>query len=62
MRGKHLDYKTDRKTADEILREMCVEDGMSTIRANYVYDGVRLAGLSAARPRKEPEDKIICVP
>lgn len=33
-----------RKHADEILRDICLEDGMSKIRAAWVYRGVRIGG------------------
>jgi hypothetical protein len=39
-----------RKKADEILRQICINDGMSEIRAWWVYNAVRLAGASAASP------------
>jgi len=39
-----------RKRADEILREICIADGMSRIRAWEVYQGVRIGGDSSARP------------
>ena len=39
-----------RKRADEILWEVCREDGMSWLRATWVYEAVRLGGASAARP------------
>lgn len=39
-----------RKKADEILREICRKDGMSKVRAWYVYNGVRIGGASAAKP------------
>lgn len=62
MRLGALDYRLHRKRADEILRETCKEDGMSSFRAWYVYQGVHLFGESNARPRPEPEVIIICVP
>jgi hypothetical protein len=62
MRLGGLDHKEYRKRADEILREMCVEDGMSTIRAWYVYQAVWWFGESSAAPRPEPEVKVICAP
>ena len=37
-----------RGTADSILRRICKEDGMSTIRAWWVFWGVRLGGGPAA--------------
>ncbi len=42
--------QNQRKRADEILREICRESGMSIIRAWWVYNGVRLGGASAAKP------------
>ena len=39
-----------RKRADEILREICLEDGMSKIRAWWVFWGVYLFGSGAAKP------------
>ena len=44
----------DRRTADYILRDICIEDGMSPWWArNIVYTGVRLGGGRAARPGVE---------
>lgn len=42
--------QSDRKKADEILRTVCLEDGMSKFRAWYVYKGVRAGGASSAKP------------
>ena len=39
-----------RKAADEILRTICIEDGMSRIRAWWVYQGVRLGGKKSTQP------------
>jgi hypothetical protein len=39
-----------RRRADEILREICLEDGMSKIRAWWVFWGVYLFGEGAAKP------------
>ncbi|MBL8511423.1 MAG: DUF1353 domain-containing protein [Betaproteobacteria bacterium] len=39
-----------REYADKLLREICLEDGMSSIRAWVVYQGVRLGGASSAAP------------
>lgn len=39
-----------REYADTLLREICLEDGMSPIRAWLVYQGVRLGGASSAAP------------
>lgn len=37
-------YNVDRKAADNILYDICLEDGMSYIRAWWVYVGVRYGG------------------
>jgi hypothetical protein len=48
MRLGRLDADTDRETADRILREICVEDGMWRVRAWWVYQAVRrFAGPAA---------------
>lgn len=39
-----------RERADEILREVCIESGMSKAYAWLVYHGVRLGGAGAAKP------------
>jgi hypothetical protein len=62
MRLSALDYKIYRKRADEILKEICLEDGMCKFRAWYLYHGLRIFAEPSARPREEPEVKIICVP
>lgn len=47
--------KSDRKFADELLRKMCREDGMSWVRAWWVYRGVRLfAGKASLPSRSRP--------
>ena len=47
--------KTQRGAADELLRAMCIEDGMWKIRAFYTYHAVRLFAGSAADPsNKKP--------
>lgn len=40
-----------RGTADKELKRICIEDGMSRIRAWWVFNGVALGGASAASPR-----------
>ncbi len=54
MRERVLDHRKDRKRADQLLRTIVREDGMSWIRAWWVYRGVRLCGGSAARPSGSP--------
>lgn len=43
-----------RQAADRLLQRLCREDGMSWVRAWWVYAGVRLGGASAAAPDNEP--------
>ena len=52
--------KSFRKTADEILRETCLEDGMSKIRATWVYWGVRKGAWWAAD--KQHRKKVLVAP
>ncbi len=62
MRLSALDHKVHRKRADEILKEICLEDGMCSFRAWYVYQALHIFAGGAARPQKEPEVEVICVP
>jgi hypothetical protein len=39
---------SDRKAADQLLRDICREDGMTSFRSWYVYRAVRRAGFLAA--------------
>ena len=50
MRDKYLDRAMYRETADLILRDICIEDGMSRIRAWWVYHAVRRFADVAADP------------
>lgn len=50
MREKHLDNGAYRDDADRQLQKICLEDGMSTLRAWWVYQGVRRFGDPAADP------------
>ena len=40
----------ERKRADEIMREICLNDGMSKFRAWYLYRAVRRFGTNSAKP------------
>ncbi|MDP7265822.1 MAG: DUF1353 domain-containing protein [Candidatus Thermoplasmatota archaeon] len=62
MRLSALNHKVHRKPADQIMKDICLEDKMCSFRAWYVYQGVHLFAEHSARPRKEPEVEIICVP
>lgn len=44
-----------RKIADEVLKLACLEDGMSGIRANWVYWAVQTFARRASTPRPLPE-------
>ncbi len=62
MRLGALDHEVYRKRADEILKETCLEDGMCSFRAWYVYQAVHIFAGGAAHPQEEPEVEVICVP
>lgn len=53
MREHHLDKDQYRETADRLLQKICQEDGMSALRAWWVYQGVRLGGDPAADPAND---------
>jgi hypothetical protein len=61
MRQKLLPGRL-RKRADELLWMVCQEDGMSRIRANYVFHAVRAFGTSSARPPRKPKKIRITAP
>jgi len=50
MREGHLSCEY-RWHADRILREFCIEDGMSKLRAWYVYKSVRWFAGACAKPK-----------
>ena len=55
MRHSKLDAEKHRLPADELLRDICREDGMSWFRSLYVYQAVRLFGeLSADEDFRKP--------
>ena len=62
MREGVLDYSVHRQRADEIFRQLLVEDGMCKFRAWYVYQAVHIFAEGGARPQPEHEPEIICVP
>jgi hypothetical protein len=62
MRLGLLDHRKHRHQADTILRDLCREDGMSSLRAGIAYYAVRLFGERHARPRTEPAPAPVCVP
>lgn len=52
----------ERAFADKVLRDICLEDGMSRLRAWYVYKCVRIFGARSARPKTQKPTVITCVP
>ncbi len=50
MREEMLDNNTYRESADKLLQQMCKADGMNSIRAWWVYQGVRFGGNPASNP------------
>lgn len=40
--------------ADKLLHDICVQDGMSHFRANYIYEAVHLCGEQYAK-RQDPQ-------
>ena len=52
MRLGALDHNVHRKRADEILREICLEDGMWRIRAWWVHFAVRTFARRSTKPVK----------
>ena len=53
MREEELDKAVHREKADKILRDICKEDGMSSLRAWWVYQAVRIFGDPAADPAQK---------
>ena len=62
MRERKLDYLEHREYADNLLKKICLEDGMSKFRAWYVHKAVCKFGEKNARPSPKPQDEIIYVP
>ena len=51
--------KSFRRAADSLLRDICIEDGMSRIRAWYVYRAVRWFAGGAIKPKKHDSSEIL---
>jgi hypothetical protein len=60
MRKKQLP-QTYVLLADQLFREILIEDGMSAIRAAIWYSGLRLAAGKYANPKSDTIETIICV-
>lgn len=52
IRDRILNELTYRIHVDELLRRICLEDGMSRFRAWWVYYGVRFGGYQAVSSEK----------
>ncbi len=48
-----------RKYADQLLRKICLQDGMGKFRAWYVYRAVRMFAKKSSMPRKKPRGEIV---
>lgn len=61
MRERYLDqsYRAD---ADDLLKVICLEDGMSPIRAWYVHKSVQLFAEAYAKPSSKPRSKLNSAP
>ena len=53
MREGYLHKDKYLETADRLLQKMCKEDGMSSLRAWWVYQGVRFGGYPSADPAND---------
>lgn len=53
MREDLLDDNIYREKADRLLQAQCVEDGMTSVRAWWVYQGVRFGGGPSADPNNK---------
>lgn len=53
IREGHLDAGKYRVVTDRLLQKMCIEDGMSRLRAWWVYQGVRFGGGPAVDPAND---------
>ena len=48
-----------RLQADQVLRDVCLQDGMNKFRAWYVYHAVRIFAEQSSMFRKNPRGKIV---
>jgi hypothetical protein len=53
MRNGELSAHSHRRTADELFRDICKKDGVSSIKANVFYRALRKFG----KPATDPEHK-----
>ena len=62
MREGLLDHEEHRESADDLLRDICIEDGMSKFRAWYVHKAVRTFGGKNTGPRTKERNPPIYAP
>lgn len=62
MRAGDLDYNTQREAADDLYRQIALDDGMWKVRAWAHYRALRWRGEKNAKPTSTPATKEICVP
>ena len=62
MRASELDYKQYRDQADQLLRTLCLQDGMMRFRAAYVYQAVKWFGQNNAMPSPNPAGPLFTAP
>ena len=62
MRMGHIVCADHRGYADDLLKAMCLKDGMWSFRAWYVHLGLRKFGEKHARPRKKVADEKLYAP
>ena len=60
MRNDELKSRTHRKTADQEFKRICLEDGVSRLRASVYYKALRKFGKPAASPKNKK--KIVRAP
>lgn len=53
MRNNELKARTYRKTADQLFKDLCKEDGVSNFRASAYYKALRRFGKPAASPQNK---------
>jgi len=53
MRNDDLKSRTHRKTADKEFKRICLEDGVSRLRASVYYKALRKFGKPAASPKNK---------
>ena len=59
IREGHLGRAKWRKYADELLRDICIEDGMNKWRAGLWYWAVRTFGVKYSLPEISPRGKVV---